>query len=154
MKKYRKKQEVLVWKWMGDSGACGQSVVDKINKDLSRFNKNDEKFEAVVNGDILTLSHKIGGHTSNYFLRIGEYAVLDINQEIMPLMGCSKEYLNNNYVRLDEKLEILYKELAERLKYLETLQEEDPFKNKDILEGKIFESQLASIRVGQLLLDN
>ena len=96
MKKYRQIQNVLVWKWDGNN-----SIVDEMNKDLIPFNKDIcEKFEAFVDGNILILSHKINSTSSNAFVQIGEYAVLDLSKEITPFSCYNEKWLNKEYIEI------------------------------------------------------
>lgn len=96
MKKYRKIQEVLVWKWTGDN-----SLIDEMNKDLTSFNKDDEKFEAILDGETLILSHKTDGLSSNMFVQIGEYVVLDLAEDVIPFTCYDEKWLNKKYIELD-----------------------------------------------------
>ena len=96
MKKYRKIQEVMVWKWEGDN-----SLIDEMNKDLIPFNEDIcEKFEVFADGDILILSHKINNSTSNCFVQIGEYVVLDLAKEVVPFNCYDEKWLNKEYIEI------------------------------------------------------
>jgi hypothetical protein len=99
MKKYRKIQEILVFKWNGKD-----SVIEEINETLKPFNeKYNDKFvasRAYNDKDILCLSHKIDGGTATSFLRIGEYAVFDESDFVLPFKGYTEENLKQDYIEI------------------------------------------------------
>ena len=101
MKKYRRKEVVLAWKWMGD-----KSIIDNINKTLESYNgrfkvgvstdenilyASDTREDDIINSSILI--------TTDY-VRIGEYIVFDVNNEDRPLGQYSEEWLNKTYEEL------------------------------------------------------
>ena len=97
MKKYRKKQEVVVWIWTGD-----KSIIDEINNVIKSYEGfgtlevsialNDEK--------ILCLSHTRGFGTGTQYIRFGEYVIYDSSNEDMPLSTTNDKLLDENYVEL------------------------------------------------------
>jgi formylmethanofuran dehydrogenase subunit A len=102
MKKYRKKNEILVWQWTGD-----KSIIAEMNEALKSFNDKyqGEKLSASMTtsnpDDVLGLSHQRGSLTSNEFVDIGEYIIFDINDNERPLGCYNEKWLNNKFVPLD-----------------------------------------------------
>lgn len=97
MKKYRRKNEVLVWKWTGD-----KSIISEIHESVAPFVTEHVDFSVGISKDkkTLTLSHKCGYSTSNEFVSIGEVIIFDINDDERPFGCYSESYLNKKFVEL------------------------------------------------------
>jgi hypothetical protein len=98
MKKYRRKETVLVWQWTGD-----KSIVDEINESMDSYNVKihpDCNLKAGIDNDVVYLSHKRGTHTSSSFVYLNDYIVFDPNDEDLPLACYNESWLNKNYVEL------------------------------------------------------
>jgi len=97
MKKYRNKNEVLVFQWTGDV-----SIIDNINDVLKSYNeKGDCILKVGLNeNNVLYAQCKENDMTSNEFMRLNEYVVFDVNDKIYPLRGYSEENLNKKYIEL------------------------------------------------------
>ena len=81
MKKYRRKQEVVVWIWTGD-----KSVIDELNEVMkSHEGYGTLSVSLTDDGKILCLSHTRGGGTGTQYIRFGEYFIYDDSNEDMPL---------------------------------------------------------------------
>jgi hypothetical protein len=98
MKKFRRKEVVLAWKWTGD-----KSIIDNINETLKSY---EGKFKAGVCDDenIIYASHTRGEGMdiliSTDYVRKGEYIVFDVNNEDRPFGQYSEEWLNKTYEEL------------------------------------------------------
>jgi folylpolyglutamate synthase/dihydropteroate synthase len=102
MKKYKRKEEVLVFQWTGD-----KEIVDTINELLSPINKIHEvefKVKILEDGEILCLIQKDESRTTSSFLRIGEYMIIDPNEaifsEFLPISRCSEEFIEKYYTEI------------------------------------------------------
>ena len=96
MKKYRRKEEVLVWQWDGD-----KSIVDELNE-VIKLHRGYGTLEVGLtdNGNILFLSHTRGNGTGSQFIRFGEYIIYDPINEDMPLSATNDDLISKNYVEL------------------------------------------------------
>lgn len=98
MKKFRRKEVVLAWKWIGD-----KSIIDNINETLKSY---DGMFKVGLTNDenILYASDTRGEgmytRTSTDYVRKGEYIVFDVNNEDKPFGQYSEEWLNKTYEEL------------------------------------------------------
>jgi hypothetical protein len=96
----RKNREVHAFKWEED-----ESIIEDINKALAPINKKGDfgKFETSIatnprdNSKVLCLTHKMGYESSTSYVYRGDYAVLDLNEDIMPFTALSEEYFKENY---------------------------------------------------------
>jgi hypothetical protein len=96
----RKNREIHAFKWEEN-----ESMIDDINKILDPINDRIEfgKFEISIatnsrdNSKVLCLTHIRGHETSTSYVYRGDYAVLDLNEEIMPFAALSEEYFKENY---------------------------------------------------------
>jgi peroxiredoxin len=93
MEKYRKKQEILVYKWTGDI-----SIIDEINTMLKTTEYDGLKVE-LSNKDILCISYESYPFTTKDFASIGEYIVFDTD-DIRPLSTYNEERFNENFVEI------------------------------------------------------
>ena len=94
MKKYIRKDEVLVVKWTGE-----ESVIKDIGEHLKSFSNYNFKLKCSNDNDVLCLSHNDGYGTSTNYCRIGEYVVIDLLRE-SKFFSCNEEILNKYYVEL------------------------------------------------------
>lgn len=96
-KKYRKKEDVLVWKWEGD-----YSLIKEIGEVLKEY----KHLKVGVSSDptclyaSTTQSDEHDEFTSTDFIRVGEYVVFDINNELRPIACYNEEWLNKKYVEM------------------------------------------------------
>lgn len=96
MKKYRRKEEVLVWQWTGD-----KSIIDELNE-VVKSHKGYGTLSVCLTDDkkILCLSHTRGGGTGTQYIRFGEYIIYDTNNEDMPLDTINADFITENYTEL------------------------------------------------------
>ena len=94
MEKYRKKQEILVYKWTGDI-----SIIDEVNTMLQNTEYNGLKLE-LSNKDILCISFESYPFTVKDFVSIGEYIVFDTDNDIRPLSNYSESFFHENFIEL------------------------------------------------------
>jgi hypothetical protein len=96
MKKYRRKEEVVVWIWTGD-----KSVIDEINEVIKSYEGYGTLSVGVTDdGKILCLSHTRGGGTGTQYIRFGEYVIYDAGCEDMPLNATNADLIKKNYIAL------------------------------------------------------
>jgi hypothetical protein len=99
MKKYRRIKEVFIIQWVGDESILKdiQNVLNEINAEYG-----DEYFIVSIDDKTLCLLYglyKYGGVTSS-FLEIGEYVVLDLDNENHPFFGLNETNLNKTYIEI------------------------------------------------------
>jgi len=100
MKYYRKKEEIVAWKWEGDD-----LIIDEITKIIEPHNDVDWIFKVgfaytgdKINKDILAVSHYDGVTSYNAFVRKGEYIIFNPTDFDIPFVGgYSEEFFNKKY---------------------------------------------------------
>lgn len=97
MKKYRSKNEVLVWKWTGD-----KSIVSEINEVLEQYKTDHVEFSVSLSEDeqYVTISTKHGYSIHNEFVYNGQYIILNIDDVERPFACYTGEWLNKHFVEL------------------------------------------------------
>lgn len=97
MKKYRSKNEVLVWKWTGD-----KSIVSEINEVLEQYKTDHVEFSIVLSddGQYLTLFTKHGYSVGHEFVFLGHYVIFNLDDNERPLGCYTGEWLNKHFVEL------------------------------------------------------
>jgi len=97
MKVYRKKEDVLVWKWEGD-----YALITEIMEAL----KEHDNLKVGITDDpkiLYASTTENAGYdefTSTDFIRVGEYVVFDINNEIRPIACYTEKWLNETYIKM------------------------------------------------------
>lgn len=97
MKKYRSKNEILVWQWTGD-----KSIVTEIKDVLKEHNNDHVEFDVALSEDeqILEISTKHGYSTGNEFVYKGQYIIFNIDDYERPFGCYNGEWLNKKFVEI------------------------------------------------------
>ena len=96
MERYRRKQEILVMKWTGE-----ESEIKEFREHLKSFKEFRVEMATSNDEKILCLIHDRGyDGTSTYYVHVGEYALLDINDELFPFRCIDERQLNEEYVKI------------------------------------------------------
>lgn len=96
MKKYRRKEEVIVWIWTGDL-----SIIDELNE-VIKSHKGYGTLSVSLTDDkkILCLSHTRGDGTGTQYIRFDEYIIYDSTDEDMPLTATNDNLIKENYIEI------------------------------------------------------
>lgn len=97
MKKYRSKNEILVWKWTGN-----KSIIKEINELVKPNNTEHVKFSVSLSDDekCLILTTKHGISITNEFVYFGQYVIFNIDDNERPFGCYTGEWLNKHFVKL------------------------------------------------------
>lgn len=97
MKKYRSKNEILVWKWTGD-----KSIVAEINEEMKKYNNDHVEYGVSLSDDkqYLSLYRKHGYSTGTDYVYKGQYVIFNIDDNERPFGCYTGEWLNKHFVKL------------------------------------------------------
>jgi hypothetical protein len=105
MKKYREKEEVLIFKWTGD-----ESVIEKINKEIcSKLNEErGEQIFSIAKGfeydtdkeKTIFISEKWNKSSFDTLVRLNDYIVYNKQNRDAVLSCCNEDWINKNYVEI------------------------------------------------------
>lgn len=89
MKRYRKRTTALATQWDGTP-----SSISELKSHLKIINRKDDVFKVGIcdDGKIAYISHKEGIGTSNRFVSIGEYIVIDSDRYGSKFINVLSEY--------------------------------------------------------------
>jgi hypothetical protein len=97
MEKYRYKNDILVFKWVGD-----KSLILEIEEVIKPY--TSLKVGISTDENILYVSDSYKEYdnifTSTDYVRIGEFVVFDLNNKEKQLCCCNEEWLNKKYIKL------------------------------------------------------